>query len=245
MAESGAARGRAFDAVLFDFFGTLVDYEARWDRVGYPRSRQCLVDWGHPLADDDFAVRWAAAQGKLERAAIDSCREFSMLDIANAFCRAEGIDLSSPQQADLVAAVVGDWQRHVRHVPGVPEMLERLSEHTRLGIVSNTHARELVPALVEALGIADLFVTTVLSIDHGWRKPHPSIFQVTGDRMGVDTARVVFVGDNYEADYVGPKRIGMTALLIDPDDHHGIAPAERLSSILDVENCLDDLTRPV
>ena len=44
------------------------------------------------------------------------------------------------------------------------------------------------------------------------RKPHPGIYAASLAALGVDAADVVFVGDSWEPDVRGPRRLGMTAV---------------------------------
>ncbi|CAN5124399.1 hypothetical protein BH20ACT3_BH20ACT3_00930 [soil metagenome] len=234
----GASR---VDAVLFDVFGTLVTYEPRRDRLGYPRSHQLLQDWGHQLNHSEFVRLWHEGSTRLEQQTAESCREFSMLDAAQAFCQTAQVDLSADLRDLLARTFVSEWQAHVKPVPGVAELIERMARTVRVGVVSNTHDPLMVPAMMHAMGIANHFEVMVLSIEHGLRKPHPTIYNAALFALGCLGERVVFVGDTLDADYHGPRRAGMSALLIDPDRRHPIAPADRAMTVLDVERRLGSL----
>jgi epoxide hydrolase-like predicted phosphatase len=59
-----------------------------------------------------------------------------------------------------------------------------------------------------AYDLAARFDVVVLSHEVGLRKPEPSVFELTADRLGVDPSRCVFVDD--VADYLEPARqLGM------------------------------------
>ena len=47
-----------------------------------------------------------------------------------------------------------------------------------------------------------------------------------------------FVGDTFDADYVGPRAVGIRALLVDPTEHHAVDPDDRLASILELPDRL-------
>jgi len=47
-------------------------------------------------------------------------------------------------------------------------------------------------------------------------KPHPSIFVSALERLACAASATLFIGDSYEADYLGAKGVGMQALLVDP-----------------------------
>jgi putative hydrolase of the HAD superfamily len=113
-------------------------------------------------------------------------------------------------------------------------MLQGLANRYRLGIVSNTNDTEMVPRLVLDHFRPELFEHIVLSVDHGVRKPHPSIYRAALDLFAVAPARTIFVGDSYEADYQGPIAVGMDALLIDPDEMHPVPSSHRLITVRDL-----------
>lgn len=116
---------------------------------------------------------------------------------------------------------------------GLAGMLRDLARTHRMAVVSNTHSPTLVPSHLERMGIADLFEAVVLSVDLGWRKPHPAIYQAALDRLGITAADAVFIGDSYVPDYVGPVKYGMRALLITPPGMVDIPDDDRLDDILD------------
>lgn len=232
------SRKQRVEAVLFDFFGTLVAYEPEWSRLAYPDSHRLLEMWGCDLTHEAFLRHWDTASRELEAAAERSRREFPMLDAALAFAATAGLDLSTAQCLGLADTFVREWQRHVRPVPGVADLLARLGASYRLGIVSNTHDPAVVPALLRQLGVAHHFEIVVLSVDHGYRKPHPSIYTTALESLGVAAADAVFVGDSYAADYLGPRRAGIAAFLIDPTNVHGVPPRSRLPALAHIEDRL-------
>lgn len=226
------------EAVLFDFFGTLVAYEPDWGRLAYPDSHRLLQTWGCDLTHESFVKQWDIAHNQLERAAMSSRHEFTMLDAARAFAATAGLDLPTAACRILADTVASEWQRHVRPVAGVARLVARLAESHRLGIVSNTHDPALVPSMLRQLEIAHHFEIVVLSVDHGYRKPHPSIYTTALESLGVAAAATAFVGDSYEADYLGPGAAGMTPYLIDPGNVHGVPPDSRLPALARIEDCL-------
>jgi HAD superfamily hydrolase (TIGR01549 family) len=62
------------------------------------------------------------------------------------------------------------------------------------------------------LGLEDLFETTVISCDAGYMKPHPRIFEIALEKLGVEAEGTAMVGDSLRADVEGAKALGMTAI---------------------------------
>ena len=55
---------------------------------------------------------------------------------------------------------------------------------------------------------------TISSADHGFMKPHPSIFQVALGRAGASSEEAVMVGDSLAHDIEGARRLGIRAVLV-------------------------------
>jgi putative hydrolase of the HAD superfamily len=227
-----------YEAVLFDFFGTLVEYQPDRARLDYPSSHCLLASWGHSLTHQTFITQWDLASAELEMKAAASFKEFTMADAALAFSATCGLQLSPERCQALGATFVTEWQKHVRPIDGVPELLGRLARSARLGIVSNTHDAAMVPSILRSMGVADEFDVIVLSVSHGYRKPHPSIYQAALDQLRCRAEQVAFVGDSHDADYIGAGLAGMTPYLIDPGELYEVPPTARLASVLDVEERL-------
>ena len=63
----------------------------------------------------------------------------------------------------------------------------------------------------------------VSSAEHGYMKPHPSIFQTALQRAGVRADASVMVGDSLAHDIEGARGVGMRPVLLHRAD--GSAPA--------------------
>lgn len=224
--------------VLFDVFGTLVDYEPDTSRLAYPQTHALLTTWGFDGSHDDFVNAWAAVSKVLEDDAERTNAEYAMPTVADAFTAAVMPSLSSAQRAELLGSFMAEWRLGVHAIDGVAEMVRRLGETYRLGVVSNTHDSNVVPTLLTELGIRDAFDMVLLSVDHGYRKPHPTIYTAALDAMGSAPTDTAFVGDTHAADFVGPSAAGITAFLIDPADRFGVPADRRLAHICDLEAAL-------
>lgn len=220
--------------VLFDFFGTLVAYEPDRAALEYPRSHALLESWGQQMSHDEFVALWHRCSSDLEATNAESLVEITMLQYATAFGRSCPTPLGTEQIRQIAATFGTEWREHVRPIPGADALLESLAARYRLGVVSNTNDPSMVPDLVSAYFPEVSFDPVLLSVDHGLRKPHRSIYEQAVRYLACDPGDVLFVGDSYEADYVGPRSLGMNALLIDPITVHPIDDAHRLSTLLDL-----------
>jgi putative hydrolase of the HAD superfamily len=60
----------------------------------------------------------------------------------------------------------------------------------------------------------------VSSGTHGKTKPHPTIFQAALERLDVEPADAVMVGDSIEDDVEGANAVGMRGLLLDRENRY-------------------------
>ena len=92
-----------------------------------------------------------------------------------------------------------------------PVLRELAMRGFRLGLISNSH-RCLV-SFQEHFGLRG-FAAAVSSSDHGYMKPHPSIFEAAMAQAGVDAEESVMVGDSFAHDIEGAWRAGMRGVLV-------------------------------
>ena len=98
----------------------------------------------------------------------------------------------------------------------LPVLAELRAHRLKLGLVSNT-GRDLDAFIAHHALDVDVAVG---SSAHGKTKPHPTIFQAALERLGVDAADAVMVGDSLEEDVEGARALGMRAILVDREDRH-------------------------
>lgn len=99
----------------------------------------------------------------------------------------------------------------------------------RLAVISNADGR--VEDLLATVGLRDRFEFVLDSTEVGIEKPDPRIFHLGCERLGVDPADAVYVGDIYEIDVAGARAAGMRAFLIDPLDRWTDRDCERIAGI--------------
>jgi putative hydrolase of the HAD superfamily len=95
----------------------------------------------------------------------------------------------------------------------VPEVLRELrGDGYAIGLISNTQ-RSLV-SFERHFELDGLFAVAISSSDHGYMKPHPSIFEEALRRANVAAVEAVMVGDSVAHDIEGARRLGMRGVLI-------------------------------
>ena len=84
----------------------------------------------------------------------------------------------------------------------------------RLAIVSNFDYAPTAYALLDKFEITNLFEEIIISVEVGWRKPSHIIFESAVKKLQIKPEDALFVGDNYDADVVGSKALGIDAAWI-------------------------------
>jgi putative hydrolase of the HAD superfamily len=194
-------------AVIFDFYGTLArfadtegsNYEAVLAAHGYTPERAVF---------DGYFARYDGvehAEHSVSEEAYEEWVRTRLRDLVSA-CGVPG-----RHAGDLVDALrASDRGPMVAY----PEAAATLAALRRLGFsigVCSNWGWEL-DAFLDEVGLLSLVDVGVTSARAGSRKPHPGIFGVSVDALGVAAADTVFVGDSWGPDVQGPRRVGMTAV---------------------------------
>jgi putative hydrolase of the HAD superfamily len=86
----------------------------------------------------------------------------------------------------------------------------------KLGLISNSH-RCLV-SFQEHFELKGLIAAAVSSAEHGYMKPHSSIFEAALKLVDVRAEESVMVGDSLSHDIEGARRVGMRGVLVQRAD---------------------------
>ena len=120
---------------------------------------------------------------------------------------------------ECAAAIERAWEEHGNfdlYEDALPVLEELRRLGLKLALVSNG-VRDL-EAFVAHHGID--IDAAVCSRDHGWIKPHETIFRAALERLGVEPAEAAMVGDSLEDDVEGARALGMRAFLVDRENRY-------------------------
>jgi HAD superfamily hydrolase (TIGR01662 family) len=120
-----------------------------------------------------------------------------------------------PAVAECAAEVYREWAvcRHFVLYDDVPAGLKALADlGIRIGLISNSH--RCLESFQSHFELEDLVDVAVSSSQHGYMKPHPSIFEAAMKLAGVDASHSVMVGDSLSQDIEGARKVGMRGVLV-------------------------------
>lgn len=107
--------------------------------------------------------------------------------------------------------------------PGLRQMLAGLRAlEMKLGLVTNGWD-QIQRGVIQALEIEPFFDVILISETEGVRKPDARVFKRALDRLGIDAAHALFVGDHPVNDIDGAQQVGMRAVWM-RDAHWGDCP---------------------
>jgi putative hydrolase of the HAD superfamily len=127
-----------------------------------------------------------------------------------------------PGAAEAASEIYREWAacHHFFLYDDVESCLKQLAgAGIKIGLISNTH-RSLA-AFASHFELEGLISASVSSSEHGYLKPHPSIFEAAMKALGVTAAESVMVGDSVKHDIEGARQVGMAAILVRRTDGVG------------------------
>jgi putative hydrolase of the HAD superfamily len=134
--------------------------------------------------------------------------------------------------------IYAEWAacQHFELYDDVPDVLRELSgAGLRIGLISNSH--RCLASFQSHFELQGLISATVSSSEHGFMKPHPSIFSAALRLVDVAPADAVMVGDSLRHDVEGAIRAGMRGVLL----HRGDRPVDASESGVPVIRSLREL----
>jgi putative hydrolase of the HAD superfamily len=204
-------------AVLFDYGLTLVTFH-------FPR--ECLLAMLAGFRAEIGAAAGVAvpAPEALVRQVLEPIEarlphlgedEVDYLELYAEAWRAAGFALPPELLYRILDAEQRCWDSAVSTAPGLWAGLRDLRRRgLKLAICSNApFPPEMLRRQVTGLGLAKLMDAVVFSSEVGRRKPAPELYLAALDRLHVEPAAALYVGDRPREDYEGPLRVGMRAVL--------------------------------
>lgn len=128
----------------------------------------------------------------------------------------EGMGGSGPQVEAAARAIYSEWAacHHFLLYDDVPDVLRELhASGLKMGLITNSH--RCLASFQSHFDLDGLFSVALSSLEHGYMKPHPSIFQSALQAVGVEPHEAVMVGDSFSHDIQGARRLGMRGILVD------------------------------
>ncbi|HYM23698.1 MAG TPA: HAD-IA family hydrolase [Vicinamibacterales bacterium] len=199
-------------AVFFDVDFTLIHPGPVFRGEGY---RDFCVRHGVAVDPSRFEAAVAGAAPLLDT--IDRGDAYDP-EIFVAYTRGiiEHIGGSGPGVDAAAREIYAEWAacQHFELYDDVSDVLRGLAASgVRIGLISNT--QRCLTSFQSHFELDGLISVAVSSFEHGFMKPHASIFSAALARMDVGADRAMMVGDSLRHDVEGALGAGMRAVLLD------------------------------
>jgi len=208
---------RGIEAISFDLFETLIDWEIEklpvieWQGRSLPSTAGVVhrhLAERHDVSLERMLEVMREVDERLKQPRMEAGREFTNDERFEAVVAALGLE--DPGLAAELGQLHMDLIRSHTAMPAHHgEVVERLARRFRLALCSNfTHSPTAV-RILEERGLRARFEVIVISDAVDSRKPARPIFDAVRERIGVEPSAILHVGDRLRADVAGAAARGM------------------------------------
>lgn len=224
------------DTVFIDLDNTLLDFHATEEHIlGEALTRHGIDPTPEVVAryQDINVAQWLLLeQGELE---IDEVGLSRFVILVNELHHSADAKALSDTYESLM-------ENACFFVPWAKELLEILSAHYRLCLVTNGMG-EVQHNRIRNCGLEGYFDEIFVSSDLGCVKPNPDFFEACFEALGgVNPADCVMIGDGLNADMRGGIGMGMRTIWFNPwgnENHTDLQPDAEIVSLKDVPAILE------
>jgi 2-haloalkanoic acid dehalogenase type II len=194
-----------YDALSFDCYGTLIDWETGLLSVLTPWAREAGLD----LTDEELLVAYADNEQRVESENPTALYPAVLAESFRRIGASLGVEVSD-DWADKLGASVPSWPAF----PDSPDALASLANDYKLIIVSNVHREGFAGSNVR-LGVA--FDRIITAEDVGAYKPAANHFNALDTALAeldVPRERLLHVAQSLRHDHAPAKRHGLASVWI-------------------------------
>ena len=191
-----------FEALTFDCYGTLIDWEAGI----LAGLRPVLAERGVTRTDDELLEAYAKFEAELESGPYQRYREI----LARSMRQVVAEYAVAPDYKEVAAFAdsVGAWPAFSDSV----KALHRLQKRFRLGVITNCDDDLFARSAARLDTTFDWVVTAQMARSY---KPDPHTFEVAFEVIGLPRERILHVAQSLFHDHVPAKALGLTTVWID------------------------------
>lgn len=208
-------------AILFDFWGTLVENGARNPTKGtlfILRIPNDYKDFIVPFEEIFFAKDYPTQ----EEAFHAVCAHFNV----------------KPYPI-VISKLVGLWNKNKLFAKPYEDTVETLQalkdKGIKLAIVSNAN-KGAVEDVIAKHNLAEYFDAVIISYQHGMLKQGGELYDIALKQLGVAKKDTLVIGDSIETDMAGAEKAGIKAILI---DRRGTREyADKIAALKEIESKL-------
>lgn len=211
-----------YTTLIFDAFDTVVHinraqlpiYQVNGQTV-HTTARAVHSTYERHFGNIEFDAFYRAFIDSYEE--VEQAREAELKEIASqerfrTMLRLLGQDAGNADRRvldELTLSHMDQLQQVFEVRPETLGFLEWAASRFRRAMISNFDYAPALYAVLERYAIRSAFETITVSVEVGWRKPHPIIFERTFSQMKIQPWEALYIGDQLFLDVFGSLRVGM------------------------------------
>lgn len=230
-----------YGAILFDVGGTLIHPKPTVGHIYAYGAQKFGIDISPDKAQHNFLEAWTKVKDNWQEPLCYGTTESEARNFWSQVINETFKGYLTDQDNRLLFDFLFDYfcQTEVwdTYNDVIPNLKSLQAKNINLGILSNWDVR--LSPLLKGLNLLSYFHYNFISYQVGFEKPDLRFFQFALNRMKVDSEQVLYIGNDYEEDYLPATSIGIHCLLINRKDHKKIDPhVATISTLDDIQDIL-------
>jgi len=229
-------------AVFFDFYDTIVDLDPPRQELQAQACREfgieinpLTISQGYFHANNFLSIE--NARHSIQKRTPEQLQNF-WAEYESIILKHSGADVSKNLALRIFTRMRELDRRFVLFDDVLPVIKQLYKRDITIGLISNLN--RTLEMYCDALGLTPYIRFTAVSYEVGEEKPHPKIFMTALERAGTEASETIHVGDQYESDVVGARRVGINPVLLDREGFWGyINDCTCIRSLAEVIDLLD------
>ena len=132
------------------------------------------------------------------------------------------------------------WNK-IESVANAKECLSNISGYVNcyIGTNSKDSNKDEIYLALNRVGLGQFIHDIFCFRDVGYEKPKMQFFEYILTKLNISKRDVVFIGDDFEKDYIGPITYGIHAILYDPKNRYPHV-LNKISDLMEIEGFLSN-----
>jgi len=230
--------GRSISTIFFDFGGTLATIPTAINRpwkVWVEVARRFDVTLSETLVQHAIEATNEELRSQIYGYLGRTGEYWQLFD--NSVMSRLRIRDKREQIGRAVDAVFSDPTNRELYPDSRPVLDHLRAEGYHLGLISNNN--DILPKVLEHLGLSDLLETVTFSQEVGAEKPAPEIFTTALTRAHSTPDEAVHIGDSIRADVEGAQKSGIQSIWINRDGRPGAVDSPMITTLNELPAVLD------
>jgi putative hydrolase of the HAD superfamily len=203
--------------ISFDFYNTLARFWPPLDTIQQSACRELGLNVSKAGIDEGYAVADVFFNAENARRSLSDRTEAERLDFFAEYeqilLKTAGLSVSRELAKQVWQMAIVAPKDFIAFDDTIPALAALKKKGYYLGVLSNL--RRDMAHMCSNLGMAPYLDFCINSEEAGAEKPYPELFLAALERVSATPEETVHVGDQYRADVLGARGVGMHAVLID------------------------------